>query len=230
MLWAKFERTRNGGKRIDGCILPDDLLNSGFSMLYPYTSSLTMHAETENPAVRRVETLAHTTVGDCYQCGKCSAGCPMAEKMGILPSTLIRLVQYGNVEQAAKSGAVWQCVSCLTCSTRCPKSVNIAGVMDALKQISIEDNCVHPSAKRIVAFQKAFLAAIRRNGRLNELELVADYKIRGFLGDWNPLLALKDSMLGPSMLMMGKLHVKIGSPVKDKALVRRIFKRCTDNV
>ena len=153
----------------------------------------------------------------------------MADEMDVLPSTLIRLVQYDNVAQAARSGAVWQCVSCLTCSTRCPKSVNIAGVMDALKQISVEDKCVHPTGKRVVAFQKAFLATLRRNGRLNELELIANYKIRGFLGDWNPLLAMKDSTLGPKMLMMGKLHVKLGAPVKNKALVRRIFKRCIDN-
>jgi len=187
-----------------------------------------MHAKTNHPDIERVEQLAHTTVDDCYQCGKCSAGCPMAEKMDVLPSTLIRWVQYGDVDKAAQTTAAWQCVACLTCSTRCPKSVNIAGVMDALKQISVEKNCVHPAVKRIVTFQKTFLDTIRRNGRTNELELVAGFKIRGFLGDWNPLLAMKDAMLGPQMLGLGKLHLKVGAPVKDKALVRRIFDRCNE--
>ena len=185
-----------------------------------------MHGETKNPEIRQVEQLAHTTVADCYQCGKCSAGCPMAEKMDVLPSTLIRWVQYGNIDRAVRTTAAWQCVSCLTCSTRCPKSVNIAGVMDALKQIAVERNCVHPTCQRIVTFQKSFLDTIRRNGRTNELELVAEFKIRGFLGDFNPLLAMKDAMLGPKMLGLGKLHLKVGAPVKDKALVRRIFDRC----
>ena len=185
-----------------------------------------MHAPTPSPDIQKVERLANTTVADCYQCGKCAAGCPMAEKMDVLPSTLIRWVQYGEVDRAAKTTAAWQCVSCQTCSTRCPKSVDIAGVMDALKQIAVERNCVHPMVQRIVTFQKTFLDTIRRNGRLNELELVAGFKIRGFLGDLNPLLAMKDAMLGPQMLGLGKLHLKVGSPVKNKALVRRIFDRC----
>ncbi len=187
-----------------------------------------MHETPKNPDIQYVELLAHTQVADCYQCGKCSAGCPMADQMDILPSTLIRWVQYGEVDKAASTTAAWQCVSCLTCSTRCPKSVNIAGVMEALKQIAVERNCVHPQLKRIVAFQKAFLGTLRRNGRLNELELVADYKFRGFFNDFNPILAMKDAMLGPKMLAMGKLHIKLGGPVKDKALVRRIFERCEE--
>ena len=174
----------------------------------------------------RIEELAHTTVADCYQCGKCSAGCPMSDQMDVIPSTLIRLVQYGDVNEAARSAAVWQCVSCQTCSTRCPKSVHIAGILDALKQISIERNLVHKKFKRVVAFHKSFLDTVRRNGRTNELELVAQFKIRGFLGDFSIPKALKDSMLGPKMLGLGKLHLKLGSPVKDKALVKRIFEKC----
>jgi heterodisulfide reductase subunit C len=185
-----------------------------------------MHHATKNPEIEHVEHLAHTNVTDCYQCGKCSAGCPVAEKMDVPPSTLIRLVQCGDVKQAASSASVWQCVACLTCSTRCPKSVNIAGVVDALKQISLEKKCVHPSAMRIVAFQKAFLNTIYRHGRTNELQLVAEYKIRGFFGDFNLFTALKDAELSPKMFLLGKLHVKFSAPIKNKALVHRIFEKC----
>ena len=184
------------------------------------------HPDPKKLDIATVELLASTKVADCYQCGKCSAGCPRAEQMDILPSSAIRLVQYGNVEKAASAQSVWQCVSCLTCSARCPKSVNIAGVMEALKQISIEENCVHPKQKRIVAFQRSFLNAIKRNGRTNEIEMITEYKIRGFLGDGNPIQAIKDAELGLPMLMRNKLHLKVGSPVKDKALVKRIFAKC----
>ena len=185
-----------------------------------------MYRTTQNPDVARIEALAHTSIADCYQCGKCSAGCPRAGQMDVLPSMAIRLVQYCEIKKAASAESVWQCVGCLTCSARCPKSVNIAGVMDALKQISLEKKCVHPKQKRIVAFQRSFLNAVKRNGRTNELEMVAEYKIRGFFGDGNPILAMKDAGLGLPMLLRNKLHFKVGSPVKDTALVKRIFAKC----
>ena len=184
------------------------------------------HTEFKDSSAARVEALAHTKTADCYQCGKCSAGCPRAEQMDILPSTMIRLVQYGDLVKAASAESAWQCIGCLTCSVRCPKSVDIAGVMDALKQISLEQKCVHPKMKRIVAFQRSFLNTIKRNGRTNELEMVSEYKIRGFLGDGNPMRAMKDADLGLPMLLRNKLHIKMGSPVKDKALVKRIFAKC----
>ena len=182
--------------------------------------------EQPNSDVARIESLAHTTVAECYQCGKCSAGCPRADQMDIMPNAIIRLIQYGDVKKAASAQSVWQCVACLTCSARCPKSVNIAGVMDVLKQISLERKCVHPKQKRTVAFQRSFLNSVRRNGRTNEIEMVAEYKIRGFFSDGNPILAMKDADLGLPMLLRNKLHLKIGSPVKDKALVKRIFVKC----
>ena len=206
----------------------DKIYRSDFEYLL-HSLANDMHHVAKNPEIEKVEKLAHTNVTDCYQCGKCSAGCPMAEEMDIPPSTVIRLVQYGMLEKAASASSPWQCVSCLTCSTRCPKSVNIAGVMDALKEVSLEKKCVHKSMKRIVAFQKSFLNTIYRNGRTNELEMVVEYKIRGFLGDLSLLAALKDAELGPKMLALGKLHLKPGSPVKDKALVRRIFKKCQND-
>jgi heterodisulfide reductase subunit C len=182
------------------------------------------HTAAENPA-QAVEDLAHTDVSQCYQCGKCSAGCPMAEKMDLLPNRLIRLVQRGEIEQAARSKAVWACVSCLTCTTRCPKSVDCAAVMDALRQIAVEKNLVAPEMRRTVLFQQAFLQNIKQNGRLNELSLVRNFKISAFLHDWSLPLLLKDALLGPQMLQRGKLHFK-GEKVRDIGIVERIFDRC----
>src|ERR1035441_498299 len=93
--------------------------------------------------------------------------------MDIPPTRLIRLLQLGDSETALRAGSIWQCVSCQTCSTRCPKSVDCAAVMDALRQVAFERGQASPEERRTVIFQRAFLDNIRRNGRLNEIELIA---------------------------------------------------------
>ena len=144
-----------------------------------------------------IETLAHTSVVDCYQCGKCTAGCPQGSAMRYGPQSIIQMVKRDQVIRAAQKDSIWQCLSCYTCTARCPKSVNITGIMDALKQFSIEKNIYSDRFKRTIMFQKAFLANIRRNGRTNELELVVSYKFRGFFNDFNPFSAIQDATLGP---------------------------------
>jgi heterodisulfide reductase subunit C len=167
----------------------------------------------------------YTKFQDCYQCGKCTAGCPMAEVMDISPNQLVRLVQMGELGRATACGAIWQCVACQTCTNRCPQSVDIAGVLDVLREISAREGAVAPELQRTVAFQKAFLDNIRRNGRLNELELVGQFKAMAFVGDRNVPMLFKDALLGPKMLAKGKLHL-LSKKAKDRAVVRRIFDRC----
>ncbi len=179
----------------------------------------------QNESLALVEERAHTRLSDCYQCGKCSAGCPMAAQMDLLPNQLIRLVQLGRIERAVQSDAIWQCVSCLACTTRCPKSVDCAAVMDVLRQLSVELDCVAPEHRRTVLFQTTFLDNIRRNGRLRELELVGTFKTRAFLDELNVPFLFKDAMLGPKMLKRRKLSL-LGVRVKDRAVVQRIFDRC----
>jgi heterodisulfide reductase subunit C2 len=184
-----------------------------------------MHTVAES-VVGVVEKLADTNIRECYQCGKCSAGCPMAEHMDAMPSQIMRLVQTERLDKAMKAESIWLCVSCLTCSTRCPKSVNVAGVMDAMRQLSIEREVGAPAQQRTIVFQKAFLNNIRRYGRLNELELIGFFKTGVFLKDLSIPFLFKDSLLAPKMMKRGKFHLT-GEKVKDRELVRRIFDRCT---
>ena len=145
--------------------------------------------------------------------------------MDTLPHQLMRWVQLGRIDKAMRADAIWQCVSCMTCTTRCPKSVNCAGVIDALRQLSIEHDAASPQQRRTILFQRAFLENIRRNGRIHELELIGAFKTKAFFGDLNIPLLLKDALLAPQLMRRGRFHWLSGR-VKDRGVVQRIFERC----
>jgi len=168
---------------------------------------------------------AETKYQNCYQCGKCTAGCPVAEEMDLMPNRIIRLVQTGHIDEAMRCAAIWYCVSCQTCTTRCPQSVDCAGVMDVLREKSAKEKAFDPALRRVIVFQQAFLDNIRRNGRINEFELIGQFKTLSFMKDFNIPLLMKDTLLAPKLMQRGKLHF-VGGKVKDRGIVRRIFERC----
>ncbi|MBN1178817.1 MAG: 4Fe-4S dicluster domain-containing protein [Anaerolineae bacterium] len=86
--------------------------------------------------VRNVEEISGEHLLACNQCGKCSAGCPVASVMDMLPSQVIRMAQLG-MEDVLESNTIWICASCLTCVTRCPKGVNLPRMMEALREVSL---------------------------------------------------------------------------------------------
>jgi heterodisulfide reductase subunit C len=87
--------------------------------------------------VKKIEELSGQNLLSCYQCGKCSAGCPMVSAMDILPNQAIRLVQLGLQEDVLKSETIWLCASCVTCGARCPRGVDLSRIMEALRQIML---------------------------------------------------------------------------------------------
>ena len=99
--------------------------------------------------VAKVERISGQNLRACYQCGKCSAGCPMAAYMDILPNQIIRFAQFGFEEELVKSEAIWTCVSCLTCNARCPKGVKIAEVIEAIRQIVLRTRKDHMNFEKL---------------------------------------------------------------------------------
>ena len=89
--------------------------------------------------VRRVQEISGENVFSCYQCGKCSAGCPMVGEMDLLPSEAIHMIQMG-LEEVMEANTMWICASCLTCSVRCPKGIDIAAIMEALRKIALRED------------------------------------------------------------------------------------------
>ena len=85
----------------------------------------------------------------CYQCGKCSGGCPSISLMDLSPNQVIRSIQIGDVEAALNSNTIWICATCFTCTVRCPKGVDLAKLMEALRQIKLRKNIDHTKVREI---------------------------------------------------------------------------------
>ncbi len=95
-------------------------------------------------AIDRVETLSGQNLLACYQCGRCSAGCPVVEEMDIIPSEVIRLLQLGQMDEVLSSKTIWTCASCLQCASRCPKGVEFSNICDALRAIVLRTRLATP--------------------------------------------------------------------------------------
>lgn len=111
--------------------------------------------QTRDPFVRKVEELSGQNLMVCYQCGKCSAGCPEVSEMDILPNQIIRFAQLGFKEDLLHSKAIWVCASCLTCNSRCPKGINIAEVIEAIRQILLRKRKDHVKVEELRDSEKA---------------------------------------------------------------------------
>ena len=94
-------------------------------------------ARTGSSFVARIEKISGQKLLACYQCGKCSAGCPMAAHMDVLPNQIIRMAQLGMQQQLLAAKSIWMCVSCLTCNSRCPKEIRIAEVIESLRMTAL---------------------------------------------------------------------------------------------
>lgn len=157
----------------------------------------------------------------CYQCGKCSAGCPLAEDMDFTSSMVLRILQSEDEQmekQLLESQAIWLCASCEMCLSRCPMEVDIPTIMDYLRQSAIREGVQDKYASRnIVAFHRAFLDMVRMGGRSYEVGMVADYKMRS----WK---LMQDVPLAPKMFFRGKLPL-IPEGVKGKKEIKQIFNK-----
>jgi len=158
-------------------------------------------------------------VRECYQCGKCTAGCPVGERMDLRPSVIMRMLQSGDrasEEEILRSNSIWLCLTCETCYSRCPMELDIPKVFDYLREKSYAEGKVNSQSSDIVTFHKSFLNAVERNGRLHEMSLILDYKIHS--GN-----LFQDIALAPEMYSKGKLHL-LPEHIKDKKGFARLFK------
>lgn len=162
----------------------------------------------------------------CFQCGKCSNGCPVTFAMDYLPHQLIRMLQLGLIEEVLKSKTIWVCASCETCYTRCPNEIEISKLMDDLKHEVLSREGA-PHEKEIAEFHKVFLNNIKMFGRVNETVLMSVYLMKSTLADLKKIKIdfpelFKYMGLGLSMLKRGRLS--LFPSWKNRKTVREVFK------
>jgi heterodisulfide reductase subunit C len=152
-----------------------------------------------SPALaRRVGAGSGENAYKCYQCKRCSVGCPVAEFADLHPAQIMRAVQLGDVERAVHSRFIWLCTGCETCTTRCPQSIDIAAIMDELRKVARERGLVHQNAP-FEHILKLNLDSMKRWGRLYEVELLALDKIT------RPSSFMDDVPMGIKMFLKGKI-------------------------
>ena len=166
-------------------------------------------------AVRRS---SGVNAAECYQCGKCTAGCPLARWMDLAPHQAMRLVQVGD--DAARDHlldceTVWLCVGCLTCTQRCPRKLDPAAVLDAIREMAFERGKIARRCRKILAFHKSFLKVVEKTGRMSEAPLTTLYKMSS--GD-----LFSDVTLAPPMLLRGKLPL-VPKVIRGRKDVKRLF-------
>ncbi|HEU4356536.1 MAG TPA: 4Fe-4S dicluster domain-containing protein [Actinomycetota bacterium] len=161
----------------------------------------------------RVRSGSGVNVYPCYQCAKCSTGCPVAAFADVHPAQVIRAVQLGDEAMSVDSRLIWLCTGCETCTTRCPVGVDVASVIEELRIIARHDGRVRrdmPFARMLDLNYRSF----RRWGRLYEIELV----LLDVLG--RPRAALDAMRLGLRMVARGKVRPLPG--IGDRRQMRRM--------
>lgn len=182
------------------------------------TAQATLLAPTHTALAGEIETHFGTQTTLCYQCKKCTSGCPVADVMDFRPHQIVRLTQLGGAERLLTSEAIWTCVGCYLCTTRCPQGVPVAELMYTLKSLALKQG-ITPKQANVPAFYRAFERTVEQNGRNSELWLIARFFLATDLR-----AALKESTMGIKLFLQGRLPL-MAHKVRDRKAVRRLLRK-----
>ena len=165
-----------------------------------------------SPALARLLSLEPTI---CFQCNRCTAGCPLLSAMDLTPAQIVHYLRLGQLEPVLRSEAIWACVHCETCSTRCPQEVDVSKLLGAARVAAYRAGYVAPN-QAIAAYFASFLENLYLYGRLAELPLTIICKMKS--EDY-----FRDFDLGLRLITRGRLNFL--SLPKGGAIYRRLYRR-----
>ena len=169
--------------------------------------------------LKAVEAQSGQNIASCYQCGNCTAGCPAGFVYDRQVNQIMRGVQLGLKDQVLGSESIWLCLSCSTCSLRCPNNIDVASVMETLRHMARHEGRV--AVPKVEKFWFSFLDTVRAFGRTFEIGTMALYMLRS-------MRVFTDVDLAPEALSKGKLgflpHVIPGDGAKAVARIMQRYK------
>jgi heterodisulfide reductase subunit C len=130
----------------------------------------------------------------------------------------MQYIKLGLKNKIYEANSTWYCLTCSSCSARCPREIEIPAVMEAVRHMAIEEN-IYPKSKKVKEirrFHEIFLEMIQKYGRLYELRLMAEFNIR-------TTNFFKDIGLAPKAILKGKISLTT-EKTKNKRAIDKMFK------
>ncbi len=160
-------------------------------------------------------------INECIQCGTCSASCPSIAAMEYGPREIVASLRAGMLDRVLNSNTVWLCVSCYSCTIRCPAGIPFADVMYELKRLEVEKGLSKDSEGATMA--KAFVETVDDHGRSVETKLLRKYFLRT-----NPFKALPQVPLAMKLFFRGRLEI-FGRKIKGLENLHKMLAAIEEN-
>lgn len=123
--------------------------------------TLTITAQTQSiQSIEKLKELSGESVKLCMQCATCTGMCPMAQEMDCTPRKVMHMAQFGLADKLAEINSYWKCASCHACTVKCPRGIDIAKVMEALRQQVLRKSRNYIEPSRLSAEQVAEMPQI----------------------------------------------------------------------
>lgn len=165
--------------------------------------------------LNELDRLSGQQVELCYHCHKCAAGCPVVDAMDYGPDRLLHMVALNQSEAIFRSRDIWLCIGCYTCATRCPNDIDIAFMMDGLRQIALTRG-YSAGERDALLFHRLFIGVVQRFGRSHEAFMLGLFKVLSHV----PLM--NDVPAGIGLFIRGKVPL-LPERLRAPAQVQRIF-------
>ncbi len=113
----------------------------------------------------------------CYQCEKCSSGCPTVEAMRYRPAQMMRIAQFGLEDMLATDASIWRCLGCDTCTAHCPHELSVRRLVEVMRQHVMQERYLVSGLDRLDG-DEALHKGIQALGAMGE-RIGAHYNVSG---------------------------------------------------